>query len=113
MTAGELRSAAQLSEANMRQLGTPGAAADGSSGSAGGGGLPTLPQEVVAKLLEALWTPMYSVREVGSTLMATDVRAALPLVVLSPLVGCLRHPALPASALLQNALIVGRKLLKR
>lgn len=96
------------------QLGTPGAAADG-SGSAAGGGLPTLPQEVVAKLLEALWTPMYSVRgDGGSTLMATGVRAALPLVVLSLLVGCLRHPALPASeALLRNALIVGRKLLKR
>jgi hypothetical protein len=61
MSTGELKASVQLSEANIRPPGA--AAADGSSSSSSG--LPTLPQEVVAKLLEALWTPMYTVRVGG------------------------------------------------
>jgi hypothetical protein len=56
LTVGELRSHAQMSQANTQLL-TP-VAADGSSGS---GALPTLQQGVVAKLVDALWTDMYSV----------------------------------------------------
>lgn len=56
LTAGELRSHAQMSQANTQLL-TP-VAADGSSGSSV---VPTLQQGVVAKLVDALWTDMYSV----------------------------------------------------
>jgi hypothetical protein len=55
-TAGELRSHAQMSQANT-QLFTP-EAADGSSGSSA---LPTLQQGVVAQLVDALWPDMHSV----------------------------------------------------
>lgn len=58
MTAGELWSHAQMSQANTQQQEAGGA--DGSSGS-GAASLPTLPQAVVAKLVDALWEPLYAV----------------------------------------------------
>lgn len=61
MSPGELRSQAQMSQANAQQHGQAAAASSGSSSSSAAAALPTLQQADVKRVVEALWEHLYSV----------------------------------------------------